>query len=164
MQMILVGGAGPLPGGGQHWKAIEGEPAYRRLVDVPDGQPLDVSAWHSGEQLWTGRQVFPAADLASPEGAGALLAVCQEPVEGAEEEFRAWMDQEHVPGLASVPGVLAARRFEAISGRPRFFAVYHLASRDVMDDPRWKAVGGSEWTRRLRSYTRGRVRAVYVPA
>jgi hypothetical protein len=164
MRMIFVGGDGPLPGGGQQWKAIEGGPAYRRLVDVPGGGPLDTSAWTAGEAIWTGQQVFPFSDLASPGGAGALLAVCQEPIEGAEGEFKAWMDQEHVPGLAAVPGVLAARRFEAISGTPRFFAVYHLASADVMAQDAWKKVGGSEWTQRMRPLTRGRVRAVYVPA
>ena len=163
MQIILVGSSSPVAGPGQLWRAVEGEPAYRRLVDVPDGEPLDTSAWSSGEEIWTGLQVYPG-DLGSPSGAEALLAVCQEPIEGAEQEFNDWMDKEHVPGLGAVTGVLAARRYQAITGTPRFFAVYHLASRDVLDQDEWKRAGSTEWTQRMRAFTRGRVRAVFVPA
>lgn len=161
MQIILVASGSPLAGEGQLWRAVEGEPAYRLLVDVPDGRPLDTPAWPAAD-IWVGRQVFPG-DVASPSGAAALLAVCQEPVQGAEREFNDWMDKEHVPGLGSVPGVLAARRYEAVTGTPRYFAVYHLASRDVLDKDEWKRAGNTEWTRRMRAYTRGRVRAVFVP-
>lgn len=163
MQIILVGAGAPIAGEGQLWRAVEGEPAYRLLVDVPDGRPLDTASWRAGEGLWTGRQVYPG-DLGSPEGAAALLAVCQEPIEGAEQEFNDWMDKEHVPGLGSVPGVLAARRYEAVSGTPRFFAVYHVASQDVLTSDAWKAAGSTEWTQRMRGCTRGRARAVFVPA
>lgn len=163
MQIIMVGAKEPVTGEGQLWRVVEGDPGYLLLVDVPDGKALDGSSWGSGADLWTGRQVFPG-DLGSPTGAGALLVVSQEPVEGAEQDFNDWMDQEHVPGLGSVPGVLAARRYEAISGTPRYSAVYHAESPDVLTSDAWKKAGGTEWSARMRGRTQGRVRIVAVPA
>lgn len=163
MQIIQVGATEPIAGEGQLWRVVEGEAGYLLLVDVPDGRSLDTSSWQAGADLWTGRQVYPG-DLASPTGAGALLVVSQEPVEGAEQDFNEWMDKEHVPGLGGVPGVLAARRYEAISGTPRYSAVYHAASLDVLTSDAWKQAGSTEWSQRMRGRTRGRVRIVAVPA
>ena len=61
----------------------------------------------------------------------------------AEDEFNAWYDTEHVPALARVPGVLCARRFRAGSGNPRYVALYHLASPQVVTGPDWKRASES---------------------
>ena len=58
----------------------------------------------------------------------------------AEDEFNAWYDTEHVPALARVPG---GRRFRAGSGNPRYVALYHLASPQVVTGPDWKRASES---------------------
>ena len=62
--------------------------------------------------------------------------------------------------LATVPGVLCARRFRATSANRRYVALYHLVSPDVQATPAWKSAADSEWTRRLRPHFRDHLRLV----
>jgi hypothetical protein len=90
-----------------------------------------------------GDQILPG-DSAAPNHAGGLLLVGMTPAPGAETEFNAWYDTEHVPALARVPGVLNARRFRAnhTSG-PKYLALYHLASPEVITGPDWRRASES---------------------
>jgi len=91
-----------------------------------------------------GDQILPG-DKAAPEGAGGLLLVGMTPALGVETAFNAWYDDEHVPALAGVPGVLSARRFRtaATGNGPKYVALYHLTSPAVVDSPEWKQASGS---------------------
>jgi hypothetical protein len=84
-----------------------------------------------------GEQILPG-DALAPEGAGGLLLVAMTPSPAVETEFNAWYDTEHVPALARVPGVLAARRFRAQRGSRRYVALYHLAGPEVPAGAAWK--------------------------
>jgi hypothetical protein len=90
-----------------------------------------------------GDQILPG-DQTAPDNAGGLLLVGMTPAPGAETEFNAWYDTEHVPALARVPGVLGARRFRAAnSNGPKYVALYHLASPEVVTGPEWKRASES---------------------
>jgi hypothetical protein len=89
-----------------------------------------------------GDQILPS-DKTAPENAGGLLLVGMTPTPATETEFNAWYDTEHVPALARVPGVLCARRFRSGSGNPKYVALYHLASPDVVTGPEWKRASES---------------------
>jgi hypothetical protein len=90
-----------------------------------------------------GEQILPG-DKVAPENAGGLLLVGMTPAPDAETEFNAWYDTEHVPALARVPGVLCARRFRAgTGGGPKYVALYHLASPDIVTGPEWKRASES---------------------
>ena len=89
-----------------------------------------------------GDQILPG-DKAAPDNAGGLLVVGMTPALGVETAFNAWYDNEHVPALAGVPGVLSARRFRTGGGNPKYVALYHLASPGVIDGAEWKAASGS---------------------
>ena len=47
---------------------------------------------------------------------------------GVEEEFQDWYDTGHFPERAAREGVLTARRFIAVSGWPRYLAIYDRAA------------------------------------
>jgi hypothetical protein len=90
-----------------------------------------------------GDQILPG-DKVAPEGAGGLLVVGMTPALGVETAFNAWYDNEHVPALGRVPGVLSARRFRnAAAGSPKYVALYHLTSPAVVDGAEWKQASGS---------------------
>jgi hypothetical protein len=68
-----------------------------------------------------------------------------------EEEFNAWYNTEHVPELLRLPGFLDAARYVAYKGRPKYLAVYELASVDALRSPefqKWRAAP-SPWSRRI---------------
>jgi hypothetical protein len=78
-----------------------------------------------------------------------------------EAAFNAWYDTEHVPALASVPGVLCARRFRTSAGGTKYIALYHLASPGVVDTPEWKdASGSTPMPQRVRDQISNRLRLV----
>jgi hypothetical protein len=88
-----------------------------------------------------GEQILPG-DATAPQGAGGLLLVAMTPAPAHETEFNAWYDTEHVPALARVAGVLSARRFRA-DGHPKYVALYHLTSPEVVSGPDWKRASES---------------------
>jgi hypothetical protein len=90
-----------------------------------------------------GEQILPGDQIA-PEGAGGLLLVAMTPAPEVETAFNAWYDTEHVPALARVPGVLSARRFRTGNTTgPKYVALYHLTSADVVTGPDWKQASES---------------------
>lgn len=90
-----------------------------------------------------GDQILPG-DQVAPEGAGGLLLVAMTPTPAVETPFNAWYDTEHIPALARVPGVLSARRFRTAGGDgPKYVALYHLASPDVVTGAEWKRASES---------------------
>ena len=106
-----------------------------------------------GEQLLPGR-------CAGPEEAGGLLMVAFNVKPAAVADFHAWSDQEHLPSLAKVPGVLSARRFQATEGGPQYIAVYHLTDPAVPASAAWQAAVNTPWSARIRPQTDGRIRHV----
>lgn len=52
---------------------------------------------------------------------------------GAEigDDYERWYFREHLPERVGVPGFVAGRRYEAVSGRPRFLTYYEGGSPDV---------------------------------
>ena len=106
-----------------------------------------------------GEQILPG-DLLPPADAGGFLLNAMNVVPEHEAEFNEWYDQEHIPALAAVPGVLCARRFRATSANRRYVALYHLVSPEVQATPAWKSAADTEWTRRLRPHFRDHLRLV----
>ena len=108
-----------------------------------------------------GEQILPG-DTVAPDNAGGLLLVGMTPALEVETEFNAWYDTEHVPALGRVPGVLTARRFRAgnTSG-PKYVALYHLASPEVITGPEWKRASESTpMPQHIRPQISNRVRLV----
>ena len=85
-----------------------------------------------------------------------LLLTMTEPQPEHEAEFNRWYDEEHVPMLRRVEGVLAARRFRAREGTPRYIALYDLADERVPGSPGWRAAIATPWSRRIDELTRDR--------
>ena len=78
-----------------------------------------------------------------------------------ESELNAWYDREHLPGLAAVPGVVAAARYRNNEGSPRYHACYELARREVFGSPPWLAVRATDWSARVRPAFRNTKRTMY---
>lgn len=80
-----------------------------------------------------------------------------------ETEFNQVYDQEHVPALRQVPGVLGASRYKtSTSGQPRYIAIYELASADVPRSQAFRDAGESgTWPHQIRPYTTNRSHILY---
>lgn len=69
---------------------------------------------------------------------------------GGEAELERWYDQEHMPGLAAVPGTVLAQRLRSLDAPPRFYACYDLVSPGVLESAAWLAVRATDWSGRVR--------------
>ena len=68
--------------------------------------------------------------------------------------YESWYDDEHLPLLSQVPGVLRARRFFDPNGKPRYVALYDLADENVPQHPDWQAALRTDWSRKIGKLTR----------
>ena len=110
-------------------------------------------------------QIYPAADQTPPRpgNVGAVLVVGLVPDAEHEEEYNAWYDEEHIPGLLPVPGVLRARRFRAIEGAPRYLAIYEFSAPEVRHSEAFERAIDTPWSTRIRRCVSRPVTGIYVP-
>lgn len=94
-----------------------------------------------------------------------------------EALFNEVYDQEHVPNLTRVPGVVAVARFKreeltlfiggerrriVVENEPAYNALYEVESPDVLtSDAFGKAVEEGRWPGQVRPYTRNRRHVLY---
>jgi hypothetical protein len=161
----------------ERWIGAEDRTISVATYDLDSVRVLDTPAYLSigGENLspWskrvTGRverllrfegdQILPGDQL-PPATASGLLLNAMNIASDLEAEFNEWYDKEHIPALAAVPGVLAARRFRGRSGNRKYVALYHLATPAVVESAEWKLARQSEWTSRLTPHFRDHLRLV----
>ena len=55
-----------------------------------------------------------------------------------ETLFNKWYNEEHVPALLKVPGVLGAYRYVSLEGGPKYMAIYELDNPSVRASEAWK--------------------------
>ena len=105
----------------------------------------------------TGKWIFTAAMDVDPD---------------KEAVFNEVYDQEHIPLIKKVPGVISVTRMKLDTlrmamggetktvdpqGAPRYAAIYELASPDVLTSPEFaKAVDAGRWPSEVRPFTKNR--------
>jgi hypothetical protein len=104
-----------------------------------------------------GEQTLPG-EADSPAGAGGLLVNAMNVAPEHDAEFNEWYNHEHIPALAAVPGVLAARRYIDPNGTHRYLALYHLTTPEVTAGEAWKTAASTPWTDRIRPHFRDHLR------
>ena len=60
-----------------------------------------------------------------------ILAIWHDVDEAIGDEYERWYFREHLPERVAVPGFVAGRRYEAVSGAPRFLTYYEAESPDA---------------------------------
>lgn len=82
------------------------------------------------------------------KGTGLLMVWVDVPNE-QEDEFNQWYNEEHIPYLLEIPGVLSAARYEAVKSRPKHLACYEMETPKVVESPAWINRRRSEWEQRV---------------
>jgi hypothetical protein len=78
----------------------------------------------------------------------------------AEDEFNKWYNEEHIPMLSAVSGVLCARRFRATDSPLKYVALHHVAAPEVGSSDAWKKAANTPWTEHMRPHMRDHLRIV----
>jgi hypothetical protein len=106
-----------------------------------------------------------------------LFSAAMDVAPDQERLFNEVYDQEHVPSLLTVPGVIAVSRYEmqpltmsiggqlktiVIEGAPKYGALYEIETPDVLVTEAWaKAVEKGRWPAQVRPHTRNRQHILY---
>ncbi len=96
------------------------------------------------------------------EQTGAFIYLVQMDIPAEHEaDFNRVYDDEHVPEILKVPGVLGCRRYllekTNKDGLARYLALYELASADIVDSPAWnEAAEKGDWAPKIRPHTTNR--------
>jgi hypothetical protein len=156
--------------------ALEGQtPRMLSIFESPSDLGGRLAASGEAQQgLYRCLLRLQADETAKPEAAPWALVVGIEIDEQFEEEFNEWYDTEHLPLLASVAGVVRARRFvlcpEKTPSRsgapPRYLAIFDLEEPHIPRGERWHAHVSTPWCDRIFRFRRLLFRTVYarVPA
>ena len=145
----------------QAWRALDGAMCY--LYASGSMPPLRAPAERQSEWL----RLSCVQELAgASEGHTAVnhYVVETDVLSEFEEDLNAWYAQEHLPGLASVPGTVRAARYVDTAGSPKYYACYDLVSADVLGSPAWLAVRGTPWSSRVRPAFRNTRRTMFDKA
>jgi len=78
-----------------------------------------------------------------------------------EEEFNRWYNEEHIPTLLKVPGVLWARRAINTGKGSKYIAVYEHENIDVQNSEAYRKAAQTEWTRKIEAHLLKREREIY---
>ena len=57
--------------------------------------------------------------------------------DSADAEWNEWYNTEYIPGYLTVPGVIYARRYQAVDGERSFATVYELMNDKVSESADW---------------------------
>ncbi len=97
-------------------------------------------------------KVFEIAGAATGKNPVCHYVVETTPEKGWFKEISAWYDQEHMPGLAAVPGCIHAVRMINMDHGPKSFACYDLVGKDVMGSAPWLKVRATDWSSKCRPH------------
>ena len=86
--------------------------------------------------------------MPNKKGTGLLMVWVDIPKEH-EPEFNNWYNEEHLPEITSIPGVLNAARYEAVKSGPKHLACYELESPEVVSSSAWTDRKPSEWAEKI---------------
>ncbi len=86
--------------------------------------------------------------MADKKGTGLMMVWMDVPAD-KEEEFNHWYNEEHLPELLAIPGVLNAARYEAVRSGPKHLACYELESPAVVETEAFTSRKPTEWAQRI---------------
>lgn len=96
------------------------------------------------------------------EHKGRILLIVQTDIEPEmEEEFNRCYEEEHIPRLLNVPGVIMAGRGINTANGQKYIAIYEHGNLDVQYTSAYKNAIETEWTKKIRPYLRNFERHVY---
>jgi hypothetical protein len=128
-------------------------PRWITLIEIPG--PQDSPPPAKALLSWNLEQINPG-DRPSPADAGGLVLTSMDIEPAAEDEFTDWYNTEHIPLLSALPGMIAARRFRASRGSPRYVALYHVTDVAIYAKSSWYTANETPWMLRMRRFQSNR--------
>ena len=141
------------------WRSVEGDVAYAYFAADTPREAFDRVPAGSGLTRLVCTVELPGASHRAD--APFHYVVETDVVPEQEADFNAWYDEEHLPGLAAVPGTVRAARYVCRDSSPRHHACYDFAWQEAFGSPAWLAVRATDWSSRVRPSFRNTARTMF---
>ncbi len=86
--------------------------------------------------------------MADKKGTTLMIVLVDIPAD-KEEDFNRWYNEEHLPEILGMPGILNGARYEAVKSGPKHLACYELESPGVLQSDAFKNRSNTEWAQRV---------------
>lgn len=135
-------------------------PDLQRAIDNPDPAWRRIIGLLQHRERMSFRLMRDVGD-SRREDAPWLYIVHTDIPDDIADEYNGWYDREHLPRLATVPGVLRARRYNRAFGPgPQYLTAYELTAPDVWESPAAHQARKTPWTEKMRSLFRNTRRSM----
>lgn len=164
---LLEAAAIPDAGGLHVCHGVDSVETYAYVAWPADGEGADAFAASLGARYPGSRavvmEVIQAVEGASAGDAAHWHYVVETDVAAdGEDDFNAWYREEHLPGLAAVPGTVRTLRLSSPTAAPRYHALYLLETRATFGLPPWLAIRATPWSSRVRPNFRNTKRTMFT--
>ena len=143
--------------------AEDGKPATYIRIDLTQPQILSARDCQSLQASWRAsdgnsdectrlERLLDLPGVSPDQPALVHYAVETDPAPGWSEDISRWYAEEHLPGLAAVPGCIRASRYLSLDAGPRSVACYDLSDLSVLGTDAWMRVRQTVWSDRCRPH------------
>jgi hypothetical protein len=146
---------------------VEPGPDFKQVVDNPTPWSQRIRRFYGQDRERMNFRLARDVGQVPEQDTPWLYLVQTDIPDDVVDDYNAWNDEEHLPRLVTVPGVLRARRYVATSGSPKYMTAYELSDKDAFESPAGLKARKTEWTEKMRSLffnTRRSVCRLILPA
>ena len=146
---------------------VETGPEFQHIVDNPTPWSQRVRRLYGENRERMSFRLMRDVGKVSETDAPWLYIVHTDIPDDIVDEYNEWYDKEHLPRLVTVPGVVRARRYTAVSGNPRYLTAYELTDPNAFESPEGLQARTTPWTAKMRSLfqnTRRRMCRLILPS
>lgn len=133
-------------------ESVETGPDFQRIVSHPTPWSQRMRRFYGGNRERMNFRLMCDVGRVPEQDTPWLYIVHTDIPDHIVDEYNAWYDREHLPRLVSVPGVVRARRYAAVTtSGPKYLTAYELTDRDAFESPAGLQARKTPWTAKMRS-------------
>ena len=144
------------------YEAVRGGPKYLACYELSEPEAYFTGKWQyhlNNPTEWTQRMgptvvgqnfvrnlyrlIYPpdvSEEIAQADMSPALLVGRMEVPSHLDADFNQAYNEERLPLYRTIPGYTRARRFEVVTGEPKYTTVHECERPEVADSPEWETV------------------------
>ena len=131
---------------------VEGGSGFQRITSRPTPWAQRMRRLHGGDGERMNFRLMCDVGRVLDQDTPWLYIVHTDIPDHIVDEYNAWYDREHLPRLVTVPGVVRARRYAAVTANgPKYLTAYELTDPDAFESPAGLQARKTPWTAKMRS-------------
>ncbi|MEO7726681.1 MAG: hypothetical protein ABIS45_05465 [Burkholderiales bacterium] len=130
---------------------VEPGPHFQEVVANPTPWSLRVRSFYGNDRERFNFRLMRDVGEKPAKDTPWLYIVHTDIPDDIVDEYNEWYDNEHLPRLVTVPGVVRARRYAAVGSSPKYLTAYELTDKDAFESPAGLQARKTPWTAKMRS-------------